>query len=88
MFFIEIKDNLIFCKGQGVILQEGQIEVDEEVYNQLQIPSTFDLVDDNITNIEAVPLPIYPESVDEVELLKQEMAEQKALMNAILGVAE
>ena len=88
MFYIETKDNTIFCKGVCEFLGESQIGVDESFYNQLQIPSTFELVDGEMVNIMPIPQQIpepIPSPEEQIDLLTKELAEQKALINAMLG---
>lgn len=57
MFYVEIKNNKISCKGQGEFKTEEQIEVSEEIYNALtNLPSDYVEVGGEIISVTPIPL--------------------------------
>ncbi len=57
MFYVEITDNKITCKGQGGFKTESQVEVTEEIYNDLtSLPAEYTEADGEIVSVEPLPL--------------------------------
>lgn len=56
MYFIEIDDDLITCKGQGDFKTSGQIEVTESIYSDLtSLPATYVMEGGGIISVSPLP---------------------------------
>lgn len=82
MFFIEINDNLITCKGEGKFKTEEQIEISESIYNELtSLPAEFAELDGQIINVSPLLLP-EPEPLppSEIDVLQDKLNELEQLL--------
>lgn len=58
MFYIEITNNKITCKGQGEYKTESQVEVTEEIYNALtNLPAEYVEEDGEIIGVTPLLMP-------------------------------
>lgn len=88
---LDLETKTVIGKLQSQIEEniDNSLQVEKEYYDNLQIPSTFDSIENGILlNVQPVNLPELPKKQDLVEVLQKELDEQKALINAILGVDE
>ena len=89
-YYIEILENIITSKGTTVAdaeLNKGQIEVTEEFYNTLQVPSTFEL-DEQGQMINITPSPqLEPEVIDEI-IDDEKIAMAEAIIDLNMRIEE
>lgn len=70
MFYVEIENGLIVCKGEGKYKTDKQIEISEIIYNTLtSLPSEY--TEENGVIVGVNPLPIPKVSLTPTELRQQ-----------------
>lgn len=56
MYFVEINDGMITCKGQGDFKTDDQIKVVESIYNDLtSLPAQFTMKGEEIISVSPMP---------------------------------
>lgn len=87
MYYIEIQSNQIIGKGEangiGIKLNEGQIEVSDDIFNQLtRLPADYETDGEgNIISVTPAPEP-------EPEPVPQPPTQEEILLTALLEIQE
>ena len=85
MYFIEINDNKITCKGIGEFKTDEQIDITEEIYNQLtRLPADFTL--DTEGNIETITPALEPEPETLPVSIEERVSDLELLVLQLGGV--
>ena len=89
MFYIEIKDNLITGKGEGLFKTEEQIEVSKDIYSALtNLPANYVEEGGEIVSVEPFPLPppepIPKSDTERIEELEQLVADFASLQLEVM----
>ena len=86
-YYIDVQENKIISKNEILYLAElteNQIEISEELYNQLQLPATFEIDEEgNIISFDHTPLP--PDTTPQTPISEERIAALEEAMLIIMG---
>lgn len=84
MYFTEITNGKITCKGEGDFKTADQVEISETIFNALtNLPADYTEKDGKITAV--VPAP-EPEPIPYMPSLEERVASAESALNVLMGV--